>query len=258
MRPDDRQPHGPGPEDMADVVSIDLALALDPDLEALAVELGAAGSRVRAARATGGAERPNPAFAVDLRTRLLARLPASAATAAAQAAATPVAAGWAARQAERRLVPAAELWADAPARPVEGRIAPRTPTVLPAPRWTVLAIAAVFVVSILGLQAQLLMPGVPESRASDVVGATLTRDAVATPLTAGTELRAGDLVAVTGGGRATLGPKPAPKEPNYKALLWAHVGKNLDVFNELAQNSFGYDAKDMSAEDMKQLWEAIQ
>jgi len=191
MRPDDRMRRMPD--------DVDGALILDHDLEALDAELSAAGSRVRAGRAVGGAERPSTAFATDLRARLLDGLPAvgahgptAGATIAATAGARPLG-----------TIPA-HLWIDRPTRVVDSRVAPRTPTVLPAPRWTLFGIAAALIVSLLGVQSGLLFPGLPLSRASDAVGATLTRDAATTALVAGMELRAGDIVGVAGDGRATL------------------------------------------------------
>lgn len=171
----------------------DGSLPLDRDLETIDAELSSAGSRIRAGRAIGGLERPSTAFAAGLRARLLGELPAADGT-----------------RADRMRGEPSPLWADTTAsandtpRALEPQIARRTPTILPAPRWTVLGIAAAVVVSVLGLQSGLFLPGVPESHASGVVGATLTRDAATTALSSGTELRERDIVSVSADGRATL------------------------------------------------------
>lgn len=155
----------------------------DPQLAALDAELGLAADRMRRAHARDGRDRPSSAFAGSLRARLLAE-------AAVPAAPAPVAAP-------------VETYDRAPAH-VAPRVARRTPTVLPAPRWSILGVAAVLVASVLGLNVDRFFPAPAPSRVSESVGATLHRGGTTTALAQGTELRAGDVVAVGDGGRATL------------------------------------------------------
>jgi hypothetical protein len=84
------------------------------------------------------------------------------------------------------------------------RVAGRAPAVLPAPRWTALAIAAALILTVVGLQTSVFNPVMPATRASAVVGATLVRDGVAGPLIAGAELEVGDEIRTAPDGRATL------------------------------------------------------
>lgn len=158
-------------------------LPRDPHLAALDAELELAAERMRRAHARDGRDRPSSAFGGSLRARLLAE------------AAVPVAPVLAA--------PHAETYDRAPSH-VASRVARRTPTVLPAPRWSILAVAAVLVASVLGLNVERFFPAPAPSRVSESVGATLHRGGTTIALAQGTELRAGDVVAVGAGGRATL------------------------------------------------------
>jgi hypothetical protein len=160
-------------------------IGADPVLDALASELTAAGRRARSA----GRETPRAAYATDLRARLLAGLPVVA----------PVA-GPPLDRARPRL----RLPEPLTARPVTPRIAARSPMLLPAPRWTALAIAAVVLVAVVGLGPTRLPTGPADLRAGDVSTATLSRDGVTSDLTPSEALRAGDLITTGPGGFATL------------------------------------------------------
>ena len=89
-------------------------------------------------------------------------------------------------------------------RPVTPRITARPPTVLPAPRWTALLVAAVVVVSVIGLDFGRAFVAPPTTRAGDVAGATLVRDGDVSPLLTGMALQEGDIVRTDAGGHATL------------------------------------------------------
>jgi outer membrane biosynthesis protein TonB len=162
---------------------------LDPELGALAADLGRAGEHARARTAEAGDERPSPVFAAALRERLMGQLP------------NPLAAtgerGLTVGDAPRAIL---VVGATRPARPTVDQ---RTPTILPAPRWTALMAAAVIVVAAVGLSGRLSPIG-PVSRAGAAIGATLTRSGAVTALMPGSELLAGDTIAVGDGGRATL------------------------------------------------------
>jgi hypothetical protein len=186
MRPDDdRMPTG-------GASPFDGEIPFDPDLADLVGELEAAGARARAARATDDRQRPTVLFESMLRGRLLTQLPAGAPVAANR---YPLRDG-----APRRLDAGHEV---AP-RGLVPRVAGRAPAVLPAPRWTALAIAAALILTVVGLQTSVFNPVLPATRASAVVGATLVRDGVAGPLIAGAELRVGDEIRTAPDGRATL------------------------------------------------------
>jgi hypothetical protein len=148
----------------------------DPALTGLAEELSRAGFVARRA-AYGPVDGPSPAFAMDLRARLLA--------------------GFAPMSAVGALVSPMGV-----AVPPVPRVSPRR--ILPAPRWTALGAAAILLLSVIGLNASLLRPEVPAARASAVSGATLIRDGVASKLAAGTDIRVGDEVRVAADGRATI------------------------------------------------------
>jgi hypothetical protein len=148
----------------------------DPSLLGLADELSRAGLVARRSADGPGGGLPT-AFATDLRARLLADF-------------TPTLAGDLVAPPVATVMPAA-------ARTAPGRI-------LPAPRWTALAAAAVLLLSVIGLNASLLKPQVPAAHASAVSGATLVRDGMASSLADGTVLRVGDEVRVQPDGRATI------------------------------------------------------
>jgi hypothetical protein len=76
--------------------------------------------------------------------------------------------------------------------------------VLPAPRWTLLALAAAVIVAVVGVRGSIDLPVAPSTRAADVVGATLVRDGSTSPLGDGTPLREGDEIATAAGGSATI------------------------------------------------------
>ena len=90
-----------------------------------------------------------------------------------------------------------------PAR-LAGRTARRTPQVLPAPRWTFLAVAAAIIVAVVGFNSPLLFPAAPETRVASAVGAELVRDGATSELVAGSQLEAGDELIVGRGGSAAL------------------------------------------------------
>jgi hypothetical protein len=181
------------------VVPLDGALD-DPELAALAGELEQGGLRAAAARAGDDRLRPSPGFAVALRSRLVAQLPSPV---AAPHAALPVApAGPLARPVVRRPVvapPPLEV-----ARPTGTTIAARTPTVLPAPRWTAIAIAAAFILSVVGIQATFELSVPADLRTGEAFGATLVRGGASSPLAPDQELREGDEIVVAEAGHATV------------------------------------------------------
>lgn len=205
MSPDDRVlvPLGHGEPDPA----------LDPALAVLDDDLRRAGDRVRRTHARDGRERPDAVWARGLRARLMAEATAAAeASVAAAVRATPHAAPAGSTNAgrgdrgaygDRATLPIPTSYDRAPGQ-VAPRVARRTPTILPAPRWSVLAVAAVLVASVLGLNADRLFPVHAPARVGEASGATLERSGTTAPLAAGTELRPGDTVAVGPGGSAAL------------------------------------------------------
>ena len=158
----------------------------DPELAALVDRLTFAGDR---ARSLEGA--PRPAFAAGLRARLLDAAPADDERTGAYVALAPL-------RPERA---AADRF---PVRAVQPRLIVRVPTILPAPRWTALAVAAALILSVAGLNADRWLSGPTNTRAGDVAGATLVRGGYATALTAGAELQEGDVIRTDLDGRATL------------------------------------------------------
>jgi hypothetical protein len=154
-------------------------------LEALEGELAIAGRRARAERYR--TERPDPVFAASLRARLVGRLPVAERTAPALLAASP-----------------AGIVQDGISERLRPRVARRAPGVMPAPRWTAAAIAAVLVVSLIGLGSGRLLHAPAASRADNVAGATLVRDGSTIALVAGTTLQVGDEIRTAERGRATL------------------------------------------------------
>lgn len=184
MRPDEFDDQESGHAD--DVLS-------GAEFTALEAELSAAG--VRARRRASSA--PDAAFAASLRARLLASAHV----------------GGMSDQVAGRGDGAHDVsWAPSlstgpvthPVVPVRARVTARTPTILPAPRWTVLTAAAALIVAIVGLNANLLVPVPPSSRVTAAAGAELVRDGAATALAVGTELRSGDEVRVSAAGSANL------------------------------------------------------
>ncbi|OLE20229.1 MAG: hypothetical protein AUG49_25685 [Catenulispora sp. 13_1_20CM_3_70_7] len=196
MRPDDmdRIPRIPRPD--SSIVPLDGALAADPELLALEAELERAGVVARASSALDGADRPAPGFAASLRARLVAQLPLASGASVPPPAEHPV------RGSFRR--PAASEHAVYAPTPVAARVAARTPTILPAPRWTVLALAAAVIVALVGARAWTALPVAPSTRAGDVAGATLVRDGSPSRLEDGAALREGDEIDTAAGGRATI------------------------------------------------------
>lgn len=160
-------------------------IGADAALDVLATELAVAGERARAANVG----EPRTAFAVDLRARLLAELPVAAPVGRPPLGRARIGLGM-----PERFAP----------RPVAPRITARPPTILPAPRWTALAIAAVVLVAVVGLGPAHVLTGPAELRAGDVAAATLTRDGTTSELSATEALRAGDLVSTGPDGFATL------------------------------------------------------
>ena len=173
MRPDDE-----------DVVPFD-GIGADPALDALVADLAEAGERARADKL----QAPRAAFAADLRGRLLAGLPITA-----PAGAPPV----------ERSRPAAAAPEPFAPRQVVPRITARTPRLLPAPRWSVLAVAAAIMVALIGLGPSHLFTRPADLRVGDVASATLSRDGVTTDLASAQVLRAGDLITTGPDGHATL------------------------------------------------------
>jgi hypothetical protein len=173
----------------------------DATLEGLAVELATAGALARSAIDV------RPAFATDLRTRLLSSY-GSPAVAGPADAARVVAAPTVVPQNPPSVPPAVaertrslEL---APAAPRSIHVARRSPTILPAPRWTAVGVAAALLLSVIGFNASLLQPQVQVARTSAAMDATLVRSGASRPLVVGDALQVGDTVVVGPAGQATL------------------------------------------------------
>lgn len=158
-----------GSEQRHDVITNLDGTVEDPELVGLAEELSRAGVVARhvAGEVAGG---PSPAFAAELRTRLLGGFPVGSTGRLEPRVAKP--------QAVRRI--------------------------LPAPRWTALAAAAVLLLSVIGLKAGLVRPPAVTSHAAVASGATLIRDGQQTALAAGNALHVGDEVRVDAGGNTTI------------------------------------------------------
>ena len=169
-RDDDLMPVGAGPTDQ--------------QLDGLAAELTSAGA---AARVTPSV----PDFAADLRARLLATYEAQAV----------LSSGFVTPLARPAAVPVSER--TRPER-VAPTVARRSPTVLPAPRWTAMGIAAALVLSVIGFSANQLLPTPPHASAAFAAATALVREGLRTPLATGTELRSGDEIRVDDHGRATI------------------------------------------------------
>jgi hypothetical protein len=148
---------------------------VDPALAALDDVLAAAGQRARGA-ASG--ERVRPAFAADLRARLVGAAPAPVAVA--DGIAGPQRLHGSTRRRER------------------------APVVAPLPRWSMAAIVAAVVLAVVALGPTAFLGGPVDAVAGEAVAATLVRDGRSVALRAGTELHDGDHVATAAGGRATL------------------------------------------------------
>jgi hypothetical protein len=152
MRPEDRRAA------MAGSAGSDEPLPpLDADLLPLDEELTAAGAQAR--RALHGRTQPTRLFSTSLRDRLVsaAAAPADSTSAAASRALPPLAAERGSRL-RPELARTGETWAP---RPLDPRIARRTPTVLPRARWSLLAAAAltgVVVAGALGARLDWLLP----------------------------------------------------------------------------------------------------
>ncbi len=187
------------PDDFGAVVPFDAAVGgeLDPELTALQDELATAGERAMAGR-PDDRQRPSPAFAAALRDRLVAQLPQ-----APNAIAPSVTGSLAATQVVR-VRPWQSGQAHQPVSAVQIRMSRRTPTVLPAPRWTAMAVAAAFILAVVGVRTATELPASAPSHAGQVAGATLARGGEISQLTSGTALLEGDEVDVAAGGHATL------------------------------------------------------
>lgn len=181
------------------------------DLTALEDELAEAGDRVR----RGWPAQATPTFTADLRARLVATYGTAGAArdlaSSGPALTRPLPAAQPASSSSRARgvdeawlhpLPTSPL-AHPPTR-LRARPALRTPTLLPAPRWSILGVAATLIVAIGVLSGNLLSSAPPESRVAAAVGAELTRRGEATILAAGTQLEAGDEIRIAGGGSASL------------------------------------------------------
>ena len=173
MRPDDE-----------DVMPFD-GIGADPGLESLVAELADAGGRARADKL----QAVRPAFAADLRSRLLGDLPVGAS------------AGAPAVERSRPVTLTPEPFAP---RRVVPRMTAHTPRFLPAPRWSVMAVAAAIMVTLIGVGPTQLMTGPADLRAGDVASATVSRDGVTADLTTAEALQAGDIITTAADGHATL------------------------------------------------------
>ena len=188
MRPDRRR-RADLPIDRPDRDPVPFDVASDPDapeLTALAEELSAAGERVRADRRAHGFDQPRPAFAAELRSRLVAGY------AAAGAGATTAEPG---RRARGASLPFA--W-------ITRAAAARSATIRAPQRWALVAVAAAVAIAVLGSISGRFLPASLEARATEAVGATIVRDGATSVLVPGTSLRAHDEIRVDATGRATL------------------------------------------------------
>ena len=210
----------------------------DTELADLSAELEAAGIRARRSAVDRGAERPDATFATALKARLVAELPAAGTRAANAGAAAASASSWA-RGADTLRTSRMDALVAGPVAHEPARLAAlvrrRTPQVLPAPRWSFLAMAAAIVVTVVALNSNLLRPVLPEMRASDAVGATLIRDGSATALEPGTELLVGDEVRVAATGHATLAfGESLARLDGGADLRIADLGENAIELEQLA------------------------
>jgi hypothetical protein len=191
MRPDrfgGRRPNQqPGLSSLVPFEPVDMT-----GLEALEGELATAGRRARAERYR--AEWPDPLFAASLRDRLVGQLPVAEIMAPAVHSEP-----WA-----RTTGSAAEALPNGAPQRLRPRVARRAPGVMPATRWTVAAVAAALIVSVIGLGPGRLLHAPAASRAGDVSAASLIRDGSTTALVAGTTLQVGDEIRTADAGRATL------------------------------------------------------
>lgn len=219
MRPDDTGRRRRAPRAGArkqTVVPFEAGLELDAELAALEAELTGAGART--ANQRDDREVPSPTFVATLRDRLTgdvapslraiapssaAVLPLSAPIVSAPIVSAPTAEGWPRLVAPDLPRPLAMSAVTTPL-PVAARVSRRTPTILPAPRWTALAVAAALIIAVVGARTVTDLRGLPAIRAGEAVGATLIRDGLASDLRPGTELRQGDAVRVSADGRATI------------------------------------------------------
>lgn len=180
MRPDDRRRRKPQPTRApADGRPIPFAVGSDPGARQLAklkAELATTGARLRTQRRTLGPDRPDPRFAAALRTQLVGTYPAVTAA--------PVAPSEPPRP---RPVARSSLWFGGSGL-----------------RWAAPALAAAFVIAVIGSIAGGLLPTTFDARAADVVDALLIRAGTATTLSTGTILQPGDEIRVGPDGRATL------------------------------------------------------
>jgi hypothetical protein len=185
----------------------------DAELAALSAALEAAGRRARAARGSANAA-PSAAWAAGLRRRLTDGLESSTpavapVTGALGAAPSPVApAGEIPAPAPRPVSVSAyaRAWGPHNERPVPlaPSVSRRTPTILPAPRFTLAAIAAALIVSVVALGTGLLHAVPATARVGDAVETALVRDGQRMDLAVGTALHVGDTVEVASTGHATL------------------------------------------------------
>lgn len=181
MRPDER--------DLLPL-PLDTDAALDAELAAIDDELAAAGRSI-----TSDNLAPDPSFADALRARLLAELAAPAATPGAKLAAqdaTPV---------DGPVPVGAPVPPPAPIRLADHR---RSPARFDVRRWSVLAVAAVLVIAVVGVGFASRAVPTPGAAALAAVNATLTRGGATAALAAGTSLAAGDTITTGEGGAATV------------------------------------------------------
>lgn len=154
---------------------------LEPGLADMAETLTEAGGRARASGAL-----PTPTFAADLRSRLVGTAPA----ASVPIAPLPLAA---------RTI-GTELTLDR----VRARVVRRAPALIRMPRWSVVAVAAVVVAAVFGLDGRWLQDGRAEAAVVGAADATLVRDGTSAALEAGATLQPGDRVVTGPRGFATL------------------------------------------------------
>jgi hypothetical protein len=197
MPPEDRRRPDP-PRVRAGAQPVPFDTASDPDAPALAAlegELTATGRRARSERLVAGVDRPNPSFVAALRAKLLATYPSEAAD-------DQIAPATAARSPDNH---ADRHGSDRGDRTLVPSVSARSAGLVPARRWTVLAVAAAVVVAVLGSPSGRSLPTPSETRATEAVGASLFRDGTIQPLVDEMELRAGDEIRIDPDGHATLG-----------------------------------------------------
>jgi hypothetical protein len=195
MRPEDRRAAMAGSASLGEPLP-----PLDADLVPLDEELAAAG--VQARRSLHGRTQPTRVFSSALRDRLVGAVAApTIATAGAATYAAPIRGAVSGSRVRGGPEPG-EAWAP---RPLEPRLARRTPTVLPRARWTLLAAAALTGVVVVGAMGARLVWPVPAPTARPTAPTASTQAAVVPVTTTGPATEP-----TTGPSQPSATPRPEP------------------------------------------------